>query len=491
VTLLERLRDPENVRAPLDFRQETTYVLAALMETMWIAPWFAALAPGARDLPFSLLLLYLAGNVLAAMLITRLLDSWGMWANLRQIVFFTGLILAVLLTAGVVLPQTPAVPVIVGNVGPDGTPVQQIALPPLLIVLALVALLWWRGLRVAIVVPTVTRVAFGVRLGILAFLMAGVFFYDQRAATLTALPLFFFCGLLATSLARATALRAMWRQPVSFGPSWTGFMSLAAAATTLAGLLAAGILSGLDPDVIWRVVQPVVMIPVLIVGLLLTPLFLLIQMLVEALIPLLAGSGLMENALQMPELELPPPQDRQPPQLLQQLEQLFNALGGIQVCLTVLVMVIIVVVIVLTLRQRRSLAAAGLDEREDLESDVLGGLRDALRRGLDALGSVLNAMGQFGLGRDLFAALTVRRVYAQMARLAAKRGYPRAPSETPYEYRKALGQAYPGLDDDAALVTEAYVRVHYGEVPESAEALQEVIRAWERLRAGPDPATRP
>jgi hypothetical protein len=33
-----------------------------------------------------------------------------------------------------------------------------------------------------------------------------------------------------------------------------------------------------------------------------------------------------------------------------------------------------------------------------------------------------NAVGQFGFGRDLFAALTVRRAYAQMVRLAAKQG---------------------------------------------------------------------
>jgi hypothetical protein len=76
-----------------------------------------------------------------------------------------------------------------------------------------------------------------------------------------------------------------------------------------------------------------------------------------------------------------------------------------------------------------------------------------------------------------------------MEKLAGKRGYPRALSETPYEYYNALYQAFPALSEDIHKVTEAYIAVRYGEVPENETALHDVRAAWERLNSSPDPTT--
>jgi hypothetical protein len=85
------------------------------------------------------------------------------------------------------------------------------------------------------------------------------------------------------------------------------------------------------------------------------------------------------------------------------------------------------------------------------------------------------------LGR-FFAARTIRRIYAHLSALAAEQGYPRAAYETPYEYLPTLKQAFPENGEDVMCITEAYVAVHYGEVPERLEELVAVQHAWERIR---------
>jgi hypothetical protein len=110
------------------------------------------------------------------------------------------------------------------------------------------------------------------------------------------------------------------------------------------------------------------------------------------------------------------------------------------------------------------------------------GLEDLLRRGRQRLSEAADALGRSSLGR-LFAALTIRRIYAHLVALAAKRGYPRLPYQTPYEYLPVLERAFPNHPEEAARITESYVAVHYGEVPERPEDLAQVRAAWDAIRS--------
>jgi hypothetical protein len=94
----------------------------------------------------------------------------------------------------------------------------------------------------------------------------------------------------------------------------------------------------------------------------------------------------------------------------------------------------------------------------------------------------MNIASRLGVG-GLFAALTIRRIYAQMIRLAASRGYPRPQANTPYEHLVTLRQAFPNCEADLTQITEAYVGVHYGELPERLEALEEIRMAFERVQS--------
>lgn len=87
---------------------------------------------------------------------------------------------------------------------------------------------------------------------------------------------------------------------------------------------------------------------------------------------------------------------------------------------------------------------------------------------------------RLGLMRQ-FRAASVRRLYRQMCRAAATHGYPRSEAETPFEYLDTLGEAWPEGRPEAALITDAYVRVRYGEVPETREEFKALRDAWHRL----------
>jgi hypothetical protein len=105
-----------------------------------------------------------------------------------------------------------------------------------------------------------------------------------------------------------------------------------------------------------------------------------------------------------------------------------------------------------------------------------------LRAGLDRLGEFAGLVDRFGLGSRFLAAISVRRIYANLLRLAKDAGYPRAPSQTPYEYLLTLYHALPGSEADVQVITEAYVNAHYGQVPDTREDLQQIREAWERVR---------
>jgi hypothetical protein len=48
-----------------------------------------------------------------------------------------------------------------------------------------------------------------------------------------------------------------------------------------------------------------------------------------------------------------------------------------------------------------------------------------------------------------------------------------------------LSKAWPENQSDTRLITEAYVKIRYGELPESKEELKALQEAWKRLETTP------
>ena len=97
-----------------------------------------------------------------------------------------------------------------------------------------------------------------------------------------------------------------------------------------------------------------------------------------------------------------------------------------------------------------------------------------------------NACGNYLTGRpfgvDESDMATIRRIYANLTRLAAERGFPRREAETPYEFMGELREAFPAAVPEERAITEAYVKVHYGEHSPSSAELAKVREAWKIIR---------
>jgi hypothetical protein len=101
----------------------------------------------------------------------------------------------------------------------------------------------------------------------------------------------------------------------------------------------------------------------------------------------------------------------------------------------------------------------------------------------DEPGFARRLLERLGILRQWRTAASIRRIYRQMCQTAASSGYPRLEAETPYEYLSALASVWPDHTDEIRLITEAFVRVRYGEIPESETELDEIRQAWARLAA--------
>jgi hypothetical protein len=140
-------------------------------------------------------------------------------------------------------------------------------------------------------------------------------------------------------------------------------------------------------------------------------------------------------------------------------------------------LLIVFTMIFLTRRRRRHRQEA--EETAGAPAHLDG---SALRRGWDQLKRWAELVRQYGVGGQLLDALSVEAIYANLTRLARQRGHPRRPATPPDAYLPALMAAFPGNEAGLARITEAYMRVHYGDQPVSGEELAQVRADYEAVR---------
>ena len=82
----------------------------------------------------------------------------------------------------------------------------------------------------------------------------------------------------------------------------------------------------------------------------------------------------------------------------------------------------------------------------------------------------------------LRAAAHIRQVYAEMLDLCEELGYPRPIAQTPLEFVPTLIQCFPGQEMTVGIITQAYISVRYGELPESHQEVVAVDGAWKQVQ---------
>jgi hypothetical protein len=479
--LLHRVRDCA--------RRELVFLALGTMDACVITPLYAALLAPLIDVkPLSIVLALLAA-ILTVHYLARLSLSLPIEFWLRSALTALGMLITGLLAIHHVLYAHTSLWHL-RWVGDMLASLKRDILTHDILVFTLVVFLWWRGLVLAQRRLDSRNVAFRFRLGvILLAVTSGI------AGSMVHWPhhhfvfLFVFASLLGTALARAEEVGQQYGGRQS--PFSLGWLATLVAASSIVLLMAAGLTSLLAGESLVRILRPILRVLQVLAFALILAFSWAAQLLIEPLLALLRRYDIGQAAQEvLDQMEFPQPLDREnlarePAFTPEQLATLRGAVAVVGASLLLLIVAI-------SLHRLRARPGGLSDEKREFVWDgvhLRSDLGELLKRGRRRLGGVTDALMRSRLGQ-VFAALTIRRIYAHMAALAADRGYPRAIDETPYDYLPALHRAFPESPEEVTQITESYVAVHYGELPEQEEELSTVRTAWQQLRRGVPPPVR-
>lgn len=119
---------------------------------------------------------------------------------------------------------------------------------------------------------------------------------------------------------------------------------------------------------------------------------------------------------------------------------------------------------------------------KDEEADTALGVGDWLHRSMDQLRDLAGLVQRFGVSGQLLAAISVQNIYANLCRIAAREGAPRHRSMPPDDYLPVLIEVFGGFSEALARITDAYMRVHYGEHPITPRELARLQVDYREIR---------
>ncbi len=350
-------------------------------------------------------------------------------------------------------------------------------------IFSLVIIMWWRGLRLTVRQFDIEQAGFRLRLGILVAPFA--IWFNQASLAWNVTPfilLFFLAGLMSITLIRAEQIEKNRSGfSVSLSPRWLTLIFAASLLTVLTAGLLAAIISGESLFAIAGWLAPLLGAFYLGGAVITNTLLHLVQPLLTAFARLIDWLALLlqrifENNWIDPQLQNPIDFSDllATPAATDVVEIITPPNPNIRI-LTILLMVAVVLAVSLALgRLFRQAQFAARD------SELISGQE---RDEDEALGLGQRLLRRLGLWRRWRAAASVRRIYRQMLKTAEDVGFPRSESETPYEFLDTLAQAWPENTADSQLITQAYVKVRYGELPETQEELEALESAWQRINA--------
>lgn len=474
----------------LQGRREVICLSLAAAEVCWLTPLFLALN-WARN-PHSPVLLWLGLLILMVgyFYFYRALAAGGLSLRLQQGFLVLGLLLSIV----VVLRFH-----VYSGLGLQGSeylsvPFRHLAevavvMPSGWVAAMALVYLWARAVHLANRSLSSASVGFSFRSGVVVLITSAflIRMFTRLDVAGFVSPYFFF-GLLAVALSRIDEVSILPNSSrVPFAGFWVGSTVAAVAILTLLGLLLAVFFAGGGLSKILQWLSPVFLVlQIVLAGIGALFLMILEWIMAQMSVDLSAfGDGLREVFARLGGFFVLPPST--PPAVESQSRPVI--VGILQAVITVIIPAAMVALVLLFTwrRLQRGREEQELDEtRESLFTvgAVVRNLRAMLQDGLGRLAELAGLVGRLGPGSRFLAVVSIRRIYANLVRLATELGYPRSEAQTPYEYLLILCKALPGSESEVELITDAYVKAHYGQVPDTRQELQRIRDSWERVRAG-------
>lgn len=465
--------------------QALAAVAFVLMEMSWMILWVRSLSSSIQAVPRWQSLLAGSLIVLGALGLAHLSKALRLRLNVRRLLLLALLLFSLWMAyAAMMVPG--------GEAGlsalrdrPLGTFGDLFELIPARLWLTLaVILLWWRGIWLA-------RLRFG-PMSVLGNFRTGVVMFLLFAAAGSVVPLvrqeqpmafiftFLYGGMVALIAGRVDTLRhGRGGGRVPFNRQWLWTTTLVTLVVLGLVYAAAALVSG-QADFVRSTLYTMLLLAGALVA---SPLLL-------ALALLTPGMEALREALPTPvPTAYVPPLERglqAAPADMIFIEQTRQLPPGLTTALVVMGVLVFVGLLVWGLRR----ALEGLEredpdgERETLleRAELAALLRRQLASSFDALAE---RMGGRASRREerLPPAERVRQVFAALMELAGEIGAPYKSYETPREFSRRLAALLPIEREDLELITHAYQRVRYGQLPESVQEVEAIENAWGRVQA--------
>ncbi len=368
--------------------------------------------------------------------------------------------------------------------------ISQPVLPNGVILLPIIGLTVIRGVATGRISLTPESVRIRLSFGVMMFFIAVVLslfirhsYQDQFSREiLLIIPMFFVASLFASALARSSSLRMPSDSSKQlFGLSWMGFLTLMTLALTSISSGLAILMMAIDRDDVVAVLKAPLAFFVGLIFVLAAPFLYL----AETIFSEMKIQDSPEQVVITTGESAPPRTSSDAPQIdigdfIRDAAQFFTHGFGI-VCIGVFVFVFLFWVFLFLIQDDNNFLKKR-DGNEDGAREGAGKARGAFNNRFKKIADLFGLTDRFGFMQQLFGALTIRWIYSRMERLATKQGFPRPNSQTPNEYRQLLNRAFPDGDEEIRLITNAYVAIRYGELPEDGQKLNDVRAAFDRLK---------
>lgn len=127
----------------------------------------------------------------------------------------------------------------------------------------------------------------------------------------------------------------------------------------------------------------------------------------------------------------------------------------------------------------------------DLLLAQLRGMLWSLRAAIIACFARVRQAITLNIGRTRMAGMqelpvgTIREIYRALLKHAARQGYERRQSETPYEFKGQLNRNLPSLEAPMATITDAYVVARYSGIQPEEQEVTRIRTLWQEIASRP------
>ena len=471
--------------------RELTLLMLVGMEISWVVPWCRSLTPATHAVQPWQGALILAGIMFFSLSVVRVMDFLRLRPSVRQWVTLGLLLISVFVGLKTLLYSDE--PMQLGDM--LSRPLRNMAdvrvlIPEEFVIMLAVLIGWWRGISLAQerIGPTVAREHFVV--GIIMFVLFGM------ANTLVTgetpgyfIFLFLFFSTLAMSFARFSVLGQLrGGRLTEFDRRWFIGVLLASSATVGMALLFA--------DFIARFLHWIAYLIMGIMGLLALLVWLLLTPILALLINLINNNSSGFPLMQTLSEQI----DRFQNMMRELMERIASFAGisglgetisrwtpGIKLILlgSILALVIAGILIWMAMQIWKERKRRRINEEQQVifdRNELWQLIKSILRNQWNSLVNSVSNTADLHKRARLRAAARIRQVYADLMELSEELGSPRSEAQTPLEYLPDLARCFPLFNEQVSLITQAYLRVRYGELPETHQEISDVEEAWKKVQ---------